>query len=249
MLVATDVAARGLDVPGVEHVINMDLPFAREDFDSVVHRIGRTGRAGHTGLATSLFVPGEGPKQGNGKIGGLLATLLKETGQTVPPFLGGGGGDGGGSVGGGGGGGRQVSNSDVRGGNTRVHSAPAAPAASARAPPAVAPSPAVPPSVPRGEQRLAPDGVLYTKAEFHQFYGGFSEWDAAAPPAERRKAPNGELYTKAEFEGFFGGVGEWDAAAPPVSSAQGFAPGGGRGSGGGRGGGGGGGRGRPRGRG
>ena len=65
------VAARGLDVPGVEHVINMDLPFARDDFDSYVHRIGRTGRAGHTGLATSLFVPGEAPKQGNGRIAPL----------------------------------------------------------------------------------------------------------------------------------------------------------------------------------
>jgi hypothetical protein len=42
----------------VEHVINMDLPFAKDDFDSYVHRIGRTGRAGHTGLATSFYVPG-----------------------------------------------------------------------------------------------------------------------------------------------------------------------------------------------
>ena len=67
MLVATDVAARGLDVPGIAHVINMDLPFSKDDFDSYVHRIGRTGRAGHLGLATSLFVPGEAPKQGNGK--------------------------------------------------------------------------------------------------------------------------------------------------------------------------------------
>ena len=52
VLVATDVAARGLDIGGVEHVINMDLPFAKDDFDSYVHRIGRTGRAGHQGLAT-----------------------------------------------------------------------------------------------------------------------------------------------------------------------------------------------------
>ena len=54
VLVATDVAARGLDIGGVEHVINMDLPTAVDDFDSYVHRIGRTGRAGHTGLATSM---------------------------------------------------------------------------------------------------------------------------------------------------------------------------------------------------
>ena len=45
--------ARGLDVAGIEHVVNMDLPFARDDFDSYVHRIGRTGRAGHTGTPPS----------------------------------------------------------------------------------------------------------------------------------------------------------------------------------------------------
>ncbi|OEU09324.1 DEAD-domain-containing protein, partial [Fragilariopsis cylindrus CCMP1102] len=65
VLVATDVAARGLDISGVEHVINMDLPISKDDFDSYVHRIGRTGRAGHTGLATSIYVPGIAPKIGN----------------------------------------------------------------------------------------------------------------------------------------------------------------------------------------
>ncbi len=51
LLVATDVAARGLDVSGISHVINFDLPMAAEDY---VHRIGRTGRAGATGIAISL---------------------------------------------------------------------------------------------------------------------------------------------------------------------------------------------------
>mmetsp|Transcript_13117 Transcript_13117/g.15863 ORF Transcript_13117/g.15863 Transcript_13117/m.15863 type:complete len:600 (-) Transcript_13117:184-1983(-) len=52
VLVATDVASRGLDVTGIAHVINLDLPRSFEDY---VHRIGRTGRAGTTGRATSLF--------------------------------------------------------------------------------------------------------------------------------------------------------------------------------------------------
>jgi ATP-dependent RNA helicase RhlB len=51
VLVATDVASRGIDVKGVTHVINMDLPQDAEDY---VHRIGRTGRAGATGKAISL---------------------------------------------------------------------------------------------------------------------------------------------------------------------------------------------------
>ncbi len=51
ILVATDVAARGLDVPALSHVINYDLPRQTEDY---VHRIGRCGRAGRTGIAVSL---------------------------------------------------------------------------------------------------------------------------------------------------------------------------------------------------
>jgi superfamily II DNA/RNA helicase len=51
VLVATDVAARGIDVPGISHVINFDLPRQAEDY---VHRIGRTGRAGRSGVAVSL---------------------------------------------------------------------------------------------------------------------------------------------------------------------------------------------------
>ncbi len=51
ILVASDVAARGLDIPGVSHVINFDVPWHPDDY---VHRIGRTGRAGRTGIAFSL---------------------------------------------------------------------------------------------------------------------------------------------------------------------------------------------------
>lgn len=54
VLVATDIAARGIDVKGIELVLNYDLPDAAEDY---VHRIGRTGRAGHDGLAISFATP------------------------------------------------------------------------------------------------------------------------------------------------------------------------------------------------
>ncbi len=51
ILVATDVAARGIDIQTISHVINFDLPRSTEDY---VHRIGRTGRAGATGVALSF---------------------------------------------------------------------------------------------------------------------------------------------------------------------------------------------------
>ncbi len=56
VLVATDVAARGIDVQDIAHVVNYDLPNASDDF---VHRIGRTGRAGKTGVATTFVMPQE----------------------------------------------------------------------------------------------------------------------------------------------------------------------------------------------
>ena len=58
ILVATDVAARGLDVSGVSHVFNFDLP---QEIDSYVHRIGRTGRAGKEGIALTFVEPRELP--------------------------------------------------------------------------------------------------------------------------------------------------------------------------------------------
>jgi ATP-dependent RNA helicase RhlE len=56
ILVATDVAARGIDVKDIAHVVNYDLPNASDDF---VHRIGRTGRAGQKGVATTFVMPQE----------------------------------------------------------------------------------------------------------------------------------------------------------------------------------------------
>ncbi|WP_439272488.1 DEAD/DEAH box helicase [Pseudochrobactrum sp. HB0163] len=60
VLIATDIAARGIDVPGISHVINYDLP---DEPESYVHRIGRTGRNGASGAAITLYDPGtEHPK-------------------------------------------------------------------------------------------------------------------------------------------------------------------------------------------
>lgn len=60
ILVATDIAARGIDVPGISHVVNFDLP---DEAESYVHRIGRTGRNGQNGVAVTLVDPSE-----NGKL-------------------------------------------------------------------------------------------------------------------------------------------------------------------------------------
>jgi len=58
-LVATDVGARGLDIPDVSHVINFDVPDAAADY---VHRVGRTGRAGRAGVAITLVTPPDVPR-------------------------------------------------------------------------------------------------------------------------------------------------------------------------------------------
>lgn len=78
ILVATDVAARGLDIPHVAHVVNFDLP---NDIDDYVHRIGRTGRAGKTGLATAFF------NENNSSLARPLADLMQEANQDVPAWL------------------------------------------------------------------------------------------------------------------------------------------------------------------
>ena len=72
ILVASDVAARGLDIPGVSHVINYDMPWHPDDY---VHRIGRTGRAGRTGIAYSFAAPDDAEN---------LANIEKLTRQKIP---------------------------------------------------------------------------------------------------------------------------------------------------------------------
>lgn len=78
ILIATNVAARGLDISGVAHVINYDMP---TNIDDYVHRIGRTGRAGHTGISTAFISADDAglvPK---------LVEILREAKQEVPSWL------------------------------------------------------------------------------------------------------------------------------------------------------------------
>ncbi|KAG8470371.1 hypothetical protein KFE25_008792 [Diacronema lutheri] len=78
VLVATDVAARGLDIKGLDMVVNYDFPPALEDY---VHRIGRTGRAGRKGVAVSFF------GRGDAKLAPKLIELLRKHDQEVPAEL------------------------------------------------------------------------------------------------------------------------------------------------------------------
>jgi len=78
IIVATAVAARGLDIPNVKHVINFDLP---SDIEEYVHRIGRTGRMGNLGLATSFF------NEKNRNLTSDLVSLIVEANQELPGWL------------------------------------------------------------------------------------------------------------------------------------------------------------------
>lgn len=79
LLCATDVAARGLDVDDIRMVVNFDFP---NDMESYIHRIGRTGRAGKKGNATSFFVP-----EKNGRVAQELIDILGRTEQNIPDEL------------------------------------------------------------------------------------------------------------------------------------------------------------------
>jgi superfamily II DNA/RNA helicase len=77
LLVASDVAARGLDIPAVSHIFNFDVPHHADDY---VHRIGRTGRAGRTGTAISIVTPLDQKS---------MVAIEKLIGQTIPRAEGG----------------------------------------------------------------------------------------------------------------------------------------------------------------
>jgi superfamily II DNA/RNA helicase len=80
ILVASDVAARGLDVKGVSHVVNFDVPWQPDDY---IHRIGRTGRAGMTGIAISLATPADADQVA--AIEKLTGTKIARVGARAAP--------------------------------------------------------------------------------------------------------------------------------------------------------------------
>lgn len=81
LLIATDVAARGLDVKDVGVVVNFDMPTGVNGVEDYVHRIGRTGRAGKKGKAYTFFT------NGDRKNASKLLQVLKRAEQVIPEFL------------------------------------------------------------------------------------------------------------------------------------------------------------------
>lgn len=78
ILIATDVASRGIDIGDITHVVNYDFPRNIEEY---VHRVGRTGRAGRTGISLSFFT-----REDWGSAGELI-NILEEANQEVPDEL------------------------------------------------------------------------------------------------------------------------------------------------------------------
>jgi len=78
ILVATNVAARGLNIPKISMVVNLDFP---QNFEDYIHRIGRTGRAGTTGIAVTFLTNEDAPKARK------LIKIMMETNQQIPEWL------------------------------------------------------------------------------------------------------------------------------------------------------------------
>ena len=80
-IICTDVAGRGLDIDGVAQVVNYDMPDGKQAIEKFTHRVGRTGRAGKTGLAVTFLT------KDDEAVYEPLANYLRATGSKVPPEL------------------------------------------------------------------------------------------------------------------------------------------------------------------
>merc|ERR1719513_325172 len=81
VMVATDVASRGLDIPNVGVVVNYDFPEGRGGVEDYIHRIGRTGRAGNKGVSITFF------SLDNAKSAKELVRILKDADEEIPEDL------------------------------------------------------------------------------------------------------------------------------------------------------------------
>merc|ERR1711920_1140261 len=81
IMVATDVASRGLDIPNVSIVVNYDFPIGRGGVEDYIHRIGRTGRAGSKGISVTYFT------RNDDKSARELVRILKDADEEVPKGL------------------------------------------------------------------------------------------------------------------------------------------------------------------
>ena len=170
LLVCSDVAARGLDLPAVSHVFNFDVPVHAEDY---IHRIGRTGRAGRSGQAFTLALPEEAR---------ALASVTHLLGQKIPEFAAGGETAGGETAGG-----AAWSQADVAerpGRRRRGRRKPEDRPRSTSAPPKSAPPKSAPPKfAPRKAEAAGPVAAEPISAEPE-----FAETQAPAPPQRAQRA-------------------------------------------------------------
>jgi superfamily II DNA/RNA helicase len=200
ILVASDVAARGLDIKGVSHIFNYDVPWHPDDY---VHRIGRTGRAGKTGIAISLVTSADAESIDN--IQKLTGTKIAEMDARAAPAGGRGGEQESGEA-------RPRSEKPARGRGRKQDKAEGdePPAAKREEPPAAkrearpAPKREEPPA-PKREERPAAKRSEPPPAKRETPAGTREERSAAkpkAPPRDRRRAPEPE----ADDEGWNGPV-------------------------------------------
>ncbi|WP_075221270.1 DEAD/DEAH box helicase [Acuticoccus yangtzensis] len=191
LLVASDVAARGLDIPKVSHVFNYDVPHNAEDY---VHRIGRTGRAGRSGAAFTIATPEDK------KLVAAIESMLKrsmEWADDDAPASGDRGAQNRGASGERGGDrgsdrGSERGGERGRSGRGRGRGAPSAPPAEVAAAPAVAPAAAVEADEPRANNGAAPEPARTESPRYQRDRGGRDQGERDRGDRGGRRGRRGE---------------------------------------------------------